>query len=224
MTDSGFLGVETCERVPVVERKTEDKTETLDDATLISRALAKDAAAFEVLVSRYERPLEGILASYSRDRHQLRDWVQDAVLRAYQNLHRYRDEHRFSTWFFRIGVNLAISTKRRARNEQRFMDSARAGADAELAQESPLEGLLAVEDASSLKSAMLTLPARYQKILKMRYAEDQSCTAIAEALGTTANTVSIILFRAKQRLRAVLEQGSDRAGEGDPPEPLGGSE
>jgi RNA polymerase sigma-70 factor (ECF subfamily) len=135
------------------------------------------------------------------DRDLARDVVQDTALRAFNNLHRYRPGHRFSTWYFRIGINLAISAKRRQRLDQRAREAASRNV---ASQAGPLEELLAGEEQERLSSAVASLPERYRRILAMRYADELGCKEIARRLGTTPNTISIVLFRAKQRLREEL--------------------
>jgi RNA polymerase sigma-70 factor (ECF subfamily) len=184
-------------------RNGEEVPDCPEDAVLAARARSMDKEAFGALVGRYERPLEGILLSFTKDRSQARDLVQEAVLRAWQHLDAYREEHRFSTWFFRIGVNLAITARRRAAYETRFREAARTGGEEQVA-ESPLELLLRDEDKGRLAAALADLPDRYREIVRMRYADEMSCKDIAKKLGTTPNTVSIVLFRAKQRLRELL--------------------
>ncbi len=178
-----------------------------EDRVLLERARAQDREAFGALVGRYEKALEGILAAYTRDRHLARDLVQDAVLRAFKNLHRYREEYRFSTWFFRIGINLAITARRRAAYDQRARDpDHRDGPAGRLvAPETPVEALLRREDIGLLRAALGRLPPRYQEVLRMRYVEGIECKEIARRMSATPNTVSIILFRAKQRLKDDLD-------------------
>jgi len=174
---------------------------TAEEAVLVTRALAKDREAYGTLVSRYRDSLERILLPIAGDRERARDLVSDTVLRAYKNLARYRQGYRFSTWFFRIGINLAISAKRRERLDKKARHILR-----EQAKESkePLDLLQAEEEQARLKQAVSHLPDRYRRILALRYGSELGCKEIAERLHTTANSVSIVLFRAKERLRKEL--------------------
>lgn len=179
--------------------------ERLPDLELVNRARNADREAFGVLVSRYQKALEGILLSFTGDRERARDLVQDAILRAYRHLDRYEVTHKFSTWFFRIGVNLAISARRRANLEHKFQETE--GRQEESAEvDAPLVRAMRQEDAGRLRDAVARLPDRYRDVLEMRYGRELGCKEIAERLGTTPNTISIILFRAKQRLKEDLEQ------------------
>ncbi len=177
----------------------------VDEAVLLARARTRDRDAFVQLVSRYEQPLLAVLTPIAGDRERARDLVQDTILRAFEHLDRYVEEHRFSTWFFRIGVNLAISTRRRLRLEQRVRDAAEGDPGTGIDKSpSSLEGLARREEAQALARAVGRLPPRYLEIVRMRYQDGLSCQEIARRLSSTANTVSLILFRAKQRLREEL--------------------
>jgi RNA polymerase sigma-70 factor (ECF subfamily) len=186
-------------------RRIDELRSVVSDEQLVAQARSEDLDAFGQLAARYERALEGILLPLARDREQAKDLVQETVLRAFKNLHRYEDGHRFSTWFFRIGVNLAISARRRAQLEQRILEEEEPARQAAARTSlTPLEVVLWKEDKERLSRALSQLPERYQSILALRYAEGLSCKEVAERLNTTPNTVSIILFRAKQRLKEEL--------------------
>lgn len=177
---------------------------TADEASLVSRARERDGEAFWILVSRYRQALERILRPIAGDPDTARDLVQDATLRAFKNLHLYRADHRFSTWFFRIGINLAISKRRRQKLDQRVRQRL-APPDAD-ALPGPVESTLLREDGERLARAIRRLPDRYQEIIRLRYSDELSCKEIARRMDTTPNSVSIVLFRAKQKLRKDLER------------------
>jgi RNA polymerase sigma-70 factor (ECF subfamily) len=178
----------------------------LNETSLLARARARDQRAFGLLVCRYEKALLGVLLPIAGERERAQDLVQDTFLRAYERLDQYVETHRFSTWLFRIGINLAISFRRRLKVEQRTLEEARAMPEAGRDREpSPSEGVARGEELAALRAALTRLPDRYQTVVRMRYFEGQSCSTIARRLKTTANVVSLILFRARQRLREELE-------------------
>jgi RNA polymerase sigma-70 factor (ECF subfamily) len=191
-----------------MRKANEPKETVIGDQDLVARAKAGEQEAYGELVERYQRSLEGILVPLASDPDHARDLAQETVLKAWKSLNLYDGKHRFSTWFFRIGVNLAISVRRRAQLEARLKESAdpRSPAARLTPPESPVEAVLLKEDTERLREAIAALPDRYKKILSYRYVEELSCKEIAERLGTTPNTVSIVLFRAKQRLKGDLEE------------------
>lgn len=190
-------------------RKADEPSDTVvNDQILVERARAGDREAYGALVQRYQRPLEGVLLTLATDRDHARDLAQDTVLKAWKNLALYDGKRRFSTWFFRIGVNLAISVRRRKQLEARLKDPGETRGPVErlTPPETPVEAALLKEDTQRLRSAVSALPDRYRKVLQMRFVDGLSCKEIADKLDTTPNSVSIVLFRAKQRLREDLEE------------------
>lgn len=184
-----------------------DKSEDEEDR-LLDRALARDQKAFGDLVLRYEGPLLAVLRPYARDAEKARDLVQETCLRAWRHLDRFDRSHRFSTWLFRIGINLAVSAGRRARLEARHREEVieRGRHDDAKTEDSPLHALLATEDGARLRIAIQALPDRQQEILKLRYLEGLKCQEIAALLGQSPNAISISLFRARQKLRELMEE------------------
>jgi RNA polymerase sigma-70 factor, ECF subfamily len=178
----------------------------LNETSLLAKARARDQRAFGLLVSRYEKALLAVLMPIAGERERAHDLVQDTFLRAYERLDQYVATHRFSTWLFRIGINLAISFRRRLKIEQRTLEEARACPD--VGQDrapQPVEDLARKEEAAALRVAIGRLPERYQSVIRLRYFDGLSCATIARRLKTSANVVSLILFRARQRLREELD-------------------
>ncbi len=94
-----------------------------EESVLLAQARKNDQEAFAALAERYEKALENIVLPLVGDRDLARDIVRETVFRAQRKLHLYREQYRFSTWFFRIGVNLAITNRRRRLLEQRLLVS-----------------------------------------------------------------------------------------------------
>ncbi len=86
-----------------------------DDLDLVHASKDGDVAAFEELVKRYDRKLLRIAQSVTHNREDSQDAVQEAFLKAYQNLSAFREESKFSTWLFRITVNQSLMKLRKQR-------------------------------------------------------------------------------------------------------------
>lgn len=185
-------------------RKSPVSAEPASETELLSRARNHDRAAFAELVLRYQSSLEALLRGYVKDHDRANELAQEAIYKAFVNLDRYSDEHRFSTWFFRIGINLAISAHRKRRREvqpgEEAMESKTPASEGSL-----LDQAVKNEEISLLQRAIGSLPERYRDILKMRFQDGLECKEIARRLGSSPNTVSMVLFRAKDRLRQELD-------------------
>jgi RNA polymerase sigma-70 factor, ECF subfamily len=178
-----------------------------DEVDLIKKALHRDGDAFGELASRYEKSLFNVVYGVVSDIEMARDVTQESFLRAYRFLARYQLRFRFSTWLFRIGVNLAISKLRRAKLEHDafsvdgIVEHGLMGGEA---YADPADGLMHRERGELLMQAIRELSERYRTVVLMRYRDGMSCRDIGRELGLSANSVSIILHRSKMKLREVL--------------------
>ncbi|MFT7617273.1 MAG: RNA polymerase sigma-70 factor (ECF subfamily) [Planctomycetota bacterium] len=187
---------------------TED-LKSADEVTLIARSLAQDDDAFGELVKRYEKSLYNIVFGVVSDVELARDVTQETFLRAYQFLDKYRKSFRFSTWLFRIGVNLGISRLRRHRLENDTFSTqgiAHHGLLRKSGGTNPADVAMERERAREVVKGMGELSERYRTVLLMRYQDGLSCREIGQELGVSANSVSIILHRSKLKLREFLKE------------------
>src|SRR5690348_18048892 len=92
--------------------------EPTDESVLVDAAKGGDVSAFEDLVKRYDRNVFRIAQHITQNREDAEDVVQDAFLKAYQNLGQFQGQSKFYTWLVRIAVNEALMRLRRRRPER----------------------------------------------------------------------------------------------------------
>src|SRR5256886_12236053 len=97
------------------EGRVTDEQEAASDETLCRRIAARDDAAFDLLVARYQGRAYRLAWSLLRNAEDARDVSQEAFIRVWEAADRFRGDARFSTWFYRILVNLCLDYKRRGR-------------------------------------------------------------------------------------------------------------
>ncbi|MEZ6194161.1 MAG: RNA polymerase sigma factor [Planctomycetota bacterium] len=181
---------------------------SIDEDVLIGRALDRDREAFGELSRRYEKSLYNVVFGVVGDADLAQDVTQETFLRAFRFLEHYRKTFRFSTWLFRIGVNLGISKLRRARLESDVFSAEGLRHHGILGPGgglTPVDRALMEERAREVVRAVGELSERYRTVLMMRYGEGMSCRDIGQELGISANSVSIILHRGKLKLKEFLE-------------------
>ena len=181
----------------------------IDEGVLIERSLGRDDQAFSELVRRYEKSLYNIVFGVVGDVEVARDVTQETFLRAYQFLNRYQKNFRFSTWLFRIGVNLGISKLRRTKLENDTFSNegiAHHGLLRQGGTRSPIDDVLRRERAQEVLRGVSELSERYRTVLLMRFQDGLSCREIGQELGISANSVSIILHRSKLKLKEFLSE------------------
>ena len=95
----------------------------INEQTLIARAKRGDASAFEVLVTMHSQYVYNLALRVVKDPHEAEDVAQEAFLRAWQGLPRFRSQAKFSTWLYRIVTNLCYNRLPRLRQELTVMGS-----------------------------------------------------------------------------------------------------
>ena len=189
-----------------------------DDRVLIERAQAGDRSAFEVLVQRYDRQVLRLALNVLGSAEDARDVYQEAFLKIYRNLHRFRFECAFYTWIYRIVTNICLDHLRRRRSHpedqppvlQADSSEERRGADffdrqqGTGAQSDPERQLLGLEIGSKIEAALEALSPRERVVFEMKHYQGMKLRDIGEALGTTEDTVKNSLFRATRKLRTQL--------------------
>jgi RNA polymerase sigma-70 factor (ECF subfamily) len=174
-----------------------------DDA-LVQRAKGGDEVAFGMLFDRHRDLVFRFVLQMIRNRDEAEDLVQEAFVRAYQNLGNYRDQAKFTTWLLRIATNLCTD---RVRMSQRRHN---------LEQREATEGLLWMtednnEDPNAnledgrkmavIRQAIESLPEHHRNVIVMRDIEEMEYVDIAAVLGCTVGGVKLRVLRARRALR-----------------------
>ena len=188
----------------------------LDDNALVARAQQGDRAAFETLVQRYDRDVLRLALNLLHNSEEARDVYQEAFLKVYRNLHRFRLDSSFYTWLYRIVTNVCLDhmRRRRVRPEDQAPVSVSALRD-DLperdffdrqtdANPDPEQNLLGHEIGERISRALASLSPRERMIFELKHKQGLRLRAIGEALGTTEETVKNSLFRATRKLREQL--------------------
>jgi RNA polymerase sigma-70 factor (ECF subfamily) len=175
----------------------------LEDAELVGRARDGDVHAYEELVARYQNIAYRTAWLVTRDAGEAEDATQEAFVKAYYALPRFRRESPFRPWILRIVANEARNRGRGSRRRTALTLRA-AGAEPGDAAPSPEAAALAREDAEALARALGRLPERDRLVIVYRYLFDLSEAETAEALDVRRGTVKSRLSRALTRLRREL--------------------
>ena len=189
----------------------------LDERALVAEAQTGSRAAFEELVRRYDRDVLRLALNLMKRPEDARDVYQEAFLKVYRNLHRFRFECSFYTWLYRIVTNVCLDQLRRrqARPEDQAPELSAGRYDEgitdffERQREhrptlDPERRLVGKEIQARIAIAMERLSPRERIVFEMKHYQGLKLRAIGEALGTTEETVKNSLFRATRKLRSQL--------------------
>jgi RNA polymerase sigma-70 factor (ECF subfamily) len=176
-----------------------------EEHILIHSAQQGDRQAFAVLVERYWDRLYRWLYHLTHNRHAAEDLAQEALLKAFANLARFRTGSNFSAWLFRIAFNSFVTQHRvAARTRQAFPDQL---PDRGIG---PFEEALSRELMQLLARAVGRLPEDFRAAFLLRAEEGLSFREIAAVLDTTEETARWRVFKARQKLMAVVAPQLDR--------------
>jgi RNA polymerase sigma-70 factor (ECF subfamily) len=183
------------------------------DAAMVAAVLDGDPEAYRVLVERYERRIYHVVYGMVRSPEDAKDLAQDAFIKAFQNLHRFRLESKFYTWLCRIAMNVAIDhlRKQKHRRHSEFDDSRGGSEGAQVvrlhsAKDDPAANVARSQLNKTIMDAVETLPDDQKQVLILRELEDMPYKEIAEVLGIPEGTVMSRLYYARRRLQEMLSE------------------
>jgi len=176
------------------------------DKELVRRVQQGDKRAFDLLFGRYQHKILNLVSRYLRDPQDVEDVTQEAFIKAFKALPRFRGESAFYTWLYRIAINTAknhlVARSRRPPGvdveleDAEFMD----GADVLRAGDSP-EALLARDELSrAIDQAIGLLPDDLRSAVTLREFDGLSYEQIAEIMDCPVGTVRSRIFRARESI------------------------
>jgi RNA polymerase sigma-70 factor (ECF subfamily) len=192
---------------------------TSAEDVLVRRVQNGDSDAFFELVRPYERAVFLAALSLVKNDADAEDVAQEAILKAFKNLARFRQESKFSTWLIQIAINEA---KMRLRKDRRHLyesiDEGRLGDEGDYIpkdfadwREIPSEALEQKELRKALTKALDSLPEKYRTVLILRDVQHLSIAETAQVLGLSEANVKTRLSRARLQMRDALAPGFDGA-------------
>lgn len=179
-------------------------TETLSDAAIIERVLAGERSLYEVLMRRYNTRLYRAARAILGNDRDVEDVMQDAYVRAFQNLGRFEGRAQFSTWLTRIAVNEALARMHKADRIEEWdaMSETRQDAiSASRATSDPESETASSEVNRLLERSIENLPEDYRAVVMLRDVEQLSTTETAECLSISEDNVRVRLHRGHAMLR-----------------------
>ncbi|MCU7883087.1 MAG: RNA polymerase sigma factor RpoE [Candidatus Thiodiazotropha sp. (ex Lucinoma annulata)] len=189
--------------------------ERLIDQELVTRVQQGDKKAFDLLVLKYQQKITNLISRYIRDPHEVLDVTQEAFIKAYRAIPKFRGDSAFYTWLYRIAINTAknylVAQGRRPPSDD---------VDAEMAEQmdvgmrlketgTPENHVLTEEITMTVQKAIDDLPEDLRTAIVLRELEGMSYEEIANAMSCPVGTVRSRIFRAREaidkKLRPLLK-------------------
>jgi RNA polymerase sigma-70 factor (ECF subfamily) len=188
----------------------------VDDTALIRDAQAGDRAAFEELVRHYDQAVLRLALHLTGSEADAQDIYQEAFLKAYRSLGRFRFECSFYTWLYRIVTNLCLDhlRKKQVRKEDAPVTVDQDGEEYSLIDQvadqragaNPEHDLMRRELGKRIGAALEKLSGRERMVFELKHYQGLKLRTIGEMLHTTEETAKNTLFRATQKLRVSLAE------------------
>jgi RNA polymerase sigma-70 factor (ECF subfamily) len=183
------------------------------DKQLVARVQKGDQRAFDMLVLKYQHKIFGLISRYVHDADEVQDVAQEAFIKAYRALPKFRGDSAFYTWLYRIAINTAknhlVSRSRRPPGSDVDIEDAEyyeaGGALRDI--ETPESALFGAELKAVVERAISELPDDLRTALTLREFDGLSYEDIAEVMDCPVGTVRSRIFRAREAIdRQVKEQ------------------
>lgn len=194
-----------------VNRQFSDKA--LKDFKLIDKAtIENDESAFAELMSRYKKPVYHMILKMVRNVDDAEDLTIEAFAKAFRNLARFKKDYTFSTWLFRIATNNAIDFIRKKKLETYSLNTSftddsgeSVNIDVEDHNLTPDEEAINTQKIELVRMFVTKLPAKYQRLVKLRYFDELSYEEIAKELDAPLGTVKAQLHRARELMYELVK-------------------
>jgi RNA polymerase sigma-70 factor (ECF subfamily) len=183
----------------------------LPDEELCAKVAQRDQQAFELLVERHQARAYRLACSILGNEADAHDVSQDAFIRLYESAHRFDGRSRFSTWFYRVLVNLCIDHRRRRKWWSKLLplagpgdDPDEPGIDPPSSEPGPDQAAIGRESAGELAEALKRLSPNQRTAVLLQVQEGLSSREIAEVLNCSENTARVHIHRGLAALKKIL--------------------
>lgn len=187
------------------------------DKELVRRVQKGDKRAFDLLFGRYQHKIVNLVGRYLRNPQDVEDVTQEAFIKAFRALPRFRGESAFYTWLYRIAINTAknhlVARSRRPPGvdvdveDAEFMD----GADLLKEGESPESALVRDELSVAIDTAIAQLPGDLRSAVTLREFDGLTYEQIAQIMDCPVGTVRSRIFRARESIDQHIAPLLDRS-------------
>lgn len=181
------------------------------DQALVERVQRGDKRAFDLLVLKYQNKVVNLISRYVRDPVEALDVSQEAFIKAYRALPKFRGDSAFYTWLYRVAINtaknhLAAQSRRPPGDDIEAETAEQMDMGAPLKEQDTPEGMaLQREIAQTIQRALDELPEDLRTAITLRELEGLSYEEIAQAMECPIGTVRSRIFRAREAIDAKLQ-------------------
>ncbi len=175
----------------------------VSDQEVIESVKKGNHSDYAILIDRYKNKAISMLNRMLKNNMEAEEVLQDCFLKAFNGLNSFKGEAKFSTWFYKIVYNSALSRisvkKRKTEMEMSSVDD-----HFNISAEDNINFFEQRDLSILLKELIGKLPANYASVISMFYLENFSCEEISEVMNTSVNNVKVMLHRSRSALKDIL--------------------
>ena len=179
------------------------------DEELVASCLGGDRSAFDLLVLRWDRKIQGAIYRLIGSEDDARDLCQEAFLKAYRGLGAFKGEARFSSWLYQIALNLCRDRMRRRKGRTMVsLDALEADGQAPVLRDdtTALDLAMTKDVERHVKAAVMALAEDQREVIVLKEYEGLTFQEIADVLGLPVSTVKTRLYRGLDKLKERLSR------------------
>ena len=177
----------------------------MDEKLQIQKVLKGDTSAFGYFVDTYQDMAMTIAYRVCGNVQDSEDIVQDAFVKAFHNLHTFKSDSKFSTWFYRIVYNTAITEVRSSSHNIQYVDYEQIDVSDMYSDFDTMSMIEDEERRAMINKALDMLPKDESLILSLFYLEDNSIKDIIQITGLTESNIKVKLHRARKRMYDIIK-------------------
>ena len=175
----------------------------LTDLEIIESVKRGNQSDYAIIIDRYKNKAFSLVKRMLKNEMDAEEVLQDCFVKVYDSLNTFRQESKFSTWFYRIVYNTTLT---KLSNTKRKIESKMSSVDEHFDLESDYDFKTSEKKdmAQFIKDMIEKLPENYSLVLTLHYFNDLSCEEISETLNTSVSNVKVMLHRSRNALRDLL--------------------
>jgi len=175
----------------------------LSDQEILDSVIRGNQADYSIIVERYKNKAFSLLKRMLKNEQDAEETLQDCFLKAYNSLNSFKGEAKFSTWFYRIVYNTALtklaSKKRKTENQMSSVDD-----HFDLKSDYDFKSSERKDLSIFVNDLVNQLPERFATVINLYYLNEMSCEEISKVLDISISNVKVILHRSRNALKDLI--------------------
>ena len=177
-----------------------------NDQDLIANILDGDTNAFTVLVNRYKDLVFSLALKMLKNREEAEEISQDAFIKVYKSLHKFKGDSKFSTWIYKVVYNSCLDRLKQYKKNYALVPIDEFNENQVKTLDNAFDALVSQDRKNAIQACLNKLPSEDSFLLTLYYFEEQSLEEISKIVGLTSNNVKVKLFRSRKKLATILKK------------------